>query len=108
MAGSRAEPCAYRPGIDEFLAGYGFESTKAADKVDRAETRAREWFDCARVLAAHALPDDLLLFRDDAERDRARKKGLVVEPHHFNAAWLAVEPVRLALAAFGLSGKLDE
>src|SRR5207253_936001 len=96
MDGARTEVCHHRPTIAEFLAGYGFESRKPPEKVAEAEGRARQWSGLARELAAHALPDDLIQFRDDAEREKARKRGIALEDRHLSPAWRQIDPIRLA------------
>jgi Card1-like, endonuclease domain len=109
MDGSRSEPCRHRPSVAEFLAGYGFESRKPPSKVAEAEKRASQWWDCARVLAAHAPAEDLLRFNDDGERKQARDRGMRLEECHLNPAWLSIEPVCQALQqTFGLPGKVDK
>lgn len=113
MDDSRPSLCVHRPSIAEFLAGYGYASRKPPEKVVEAEARAKAWWDCARVLAAHASADDLIAFGGnegaESERKRARDRGMIVEDRHLTPAWLAIEPVRLALEqTFGLTGRFDK
>src|SRR5579872_268514 len=75
----QTEICCHRLTIKEFLAGYGFESRKADDKIREAEDRARQWWECARVIAEHATADDLLRL-SDTQRRTARDKGMELEP----------------------------
>jgi hypothetical protein len=108
MDGSRSERCGHRPGIAEFLAGYGYASHKPEAKVAEAEGRAARWWGCARVLAAHALPEDLLRFGSEAESASAREKGVGPARLDLNPNALRSEPVRSTLAeGFGLGG-LDD
>jgi hypothetical protein len=64
-------------GIKEFLAGYGFVSAKADERIHAAEQRAREWAEVASCLARHAEAGDLLNLSDD-ERQEGRKKGITI------------------------------
>jgi hypothetical protein len=110
---SSTATCSHRPSIAEFLAGYGFESQKPPAKVAESESRARGWWDLARVLAAHALADDLIVFGEGedapSERKRARDRGMNLEERHLHPAWMAIEPVRHALEQhFGVPAKLDK
>jgi hypothetical protein len=100
MDSSQTEHCDHRPGIKEFLAGYGFESRKADEKLAEAEERARGWADSARLLAQHASDQDVLMLNDE-ERKRARDKGVELTPDQFKFpcqelgdAWLNGAPVR--------------
>lgn len=119
MDGSRVETCGHRPTIAEFLAGYGFgfQPGRAPEDVAEPEARARDWWPCARALAAHALPEDLLSLPDNKERELARRKGLDVARRHWNdTKALDVEEVRDALARTfsltvadgALSGRLNK
>lgn len=73
------ETCAHKISINEFLAGYGFESRKTDDKVREAEDRARKWAPCARLLAKCASSKSILAISDN-ERKTARKKGWEIQP----------------------------
>jgi hypothetical protein len=90
---SHSETCTHRPGIAGFLAGHGLESHKPPPKVAEAESRARGWWDLARVLAAHALAEDLIVFGEGegvaSERKRARDRGMSLEERHLHPAWMA-------------------
>ncbi|MCX7806130.1 MAG: DUF1887 family protein [Planctomycetota bacterium] len=65
--------------IKEFITGYGFSLSKPKDKVRQAEDRARRWGVCAREIARTASDQDLLIL-GDSDRDKARKKGLNLQP----------------------------
>lgn len=73
----------HRIGIKEFLAGYGFESKKADDKLAESEQRAREWVHSSNLLALHACEQDILVL-DNKERKRARDKGIELSADRFN------------------------
>ncbi|MFI5456516.1 MAG: Card1-like endonuclease domain-containing protein [Isosphaerales bacterium] len=83
MSTDQAEDCGHRLGIKEFLAGYGFESRKADDKLAAAEARARGWAQSAKLLARHVCEKDILAL-DDQERKRARDKGIELPADRFN------------------------
>jgi hypothetical protein len=82
MNGGQDEECRHRPGVKEFLAGYGFESRKADEKTTEAEARARDWLQSARLLARHASEQDILEL-DDQERKRGREKGIELAADRF-------------------------
>ena len=72
MKSDQTVDCSHRLGIKEFLAGYGFESKKADDKMAEAERRAREWTPTAKLLAQHAREQDILaarLMKNGRERE---------------------------------------
>jgi hypothetical protein len=75
------EDCRHRLTIKEFLAGYGFESRKDDKKIAEAEERARQTWECSRVIAEHTASDDLLAL-DEADRKTARSssKGWQLQP----------------------------
>jgi hypothetical protein len=77
------EDCNHRLGIKEFLAGYGFESRKADEKLAEAEQRARGWAQSAKLLAQHGCDTDFLVL-DDQERKRARERGIELPADRFN------------------------
>ncbi len=79
----QVEDCGHRLGIKEFLAGYGFESRKADDKLAGAEDRARGWAESAKLLAQHACGQEILAL-DDQERTKARDKGIELPADRFN------------------------
>ena len=83
MNSDRTEDCGHRLGIKEFLAGYGFESRKADDKMTEAEERAKGWAQSARILAQHACEQDILQFDNDEQRERARNKGIELAGDRF-------------------------
>jgi hypothetical protein len=94
----QSETCPYRPTIAEYLAGYGFDLTKAAQKVAEDEQRAGTWCAMAEALAQDACSDDLLTFPSDEkndERTRARKKGFSLASAPWNA-WVLASPSLLA------------
>lgn len=86
LESGQTEECNHRLPIKEFLAGYGFESRKADDKIAEAEHRARGWAPSAKLLAKHACDQDILHLNDQ-EREAARGKGttLPVEKFRFPA-----------------------
>lgn len=90
LDGRPTEICNYRPSVNEFLAGYGFEPRKKPEEVAKAEQRARDWWDCARQIAASPVPS-LLTFgniSDPAvkrEWDNARNKGLQLQAQHLGS-----------------------
>lgn len=85
LSSSRQEKCEYKLSIDEFLAGYGFESRKKESKIQEAEARAREWAPCAKLITEYASSDDLLLL-SKTDRDKARKKGWEIQPGELKTA----------------------
>jgi len=116
MDGSKVETCGHRLSIAEFLAGYGFSSRKPPAEVAEGEARASSWWDLARALAAEASPGELLVFESDKQRQKARDKGLTLEPGHLRSPIVDSPAIRSRLAeAFGmaessggLAGKLDK
>jgi hypothetical protein len=82
---SSEETCEHKLSISEFLAGYGFESRKADEKIREAEGRARKWAPCAGLIAKHASCQDILSLSDD-ERATARKKGWEIQPGRLKTA----------------------
>lgn len=118
MDGRPAETCTYRPTLGEFLAGYGFESTKKQEDVDAAEARARSWSACATQIALRC-PEQLLRLGDlhdpsvKKRWDDARKKGMDLAPGQLSPA---ESELRKALSSSlglredpdGLRGKLDK
>lgn len=119
LDGKPAEACAYRPSVVEFLAGYGFERRKDARAVAEAESRARSLWPCARHIAA-TCPERTLLALGDLQDpelkklwDKARKKGLELQPHHVadlpaNASSEIARGLGLSLEQDRLVGKLDK
>lgn len=89
LDGRPTEICDYRPSVNEFLAGYGFEPRKKPDDIADAEGRAQKTWFCAHQIARVCPLQALLNFGDlqDAENkkrwDQARKKGLAVIPELF-------------------------
>lgn len=78
----QVEDCGHRLGIKEFLAGYGFESRKADEKLKHAEERARGWSQSAGLLAQYTDDQDILVL-DDQERKRGRDKGIDLTADRF-------------------------
>ncbi|MGL4420465.1 MAG: Card1-like endonuclease domain-containing protein, partial [Gemmataceae bacterium] len=76
------ETCHHRLTIKEFLAGYGFESLKAYDKIAAAESRAKGWIESATLLARYCSNTEVLLI-DDNERNKARDKGIELAKERF-------------------------
>jgi hypothetical protein len=74
--GKAEEICAYHPSIKEFLLGYGFDSQKKEEDIHESETRAQQWWNCARIIAARSQDPILLRFNSSAHRNQARDKGL--------------------------------
>uniref|UniRef100_A0A7C4QLT8 DUF1887 family protein n=1 Tax=Schlesneria paludicola TaxID=360056 RepID=A0A7C4QLT8_9PLAN len=70
------ETCRHQLTIKEFLAGYGFESRKADDKIAEAESRAKSelWSQSATLLARHC-SNEKILSLDDGDRKKARDRG---------------------------------
>lgn len=104
----KSEECKHRPSVQEFLAGYGFESKKEDDKLREAEERADSLWDCARTLVEHSDGSDLLTL-ENKQRSKLRNRGLTLtgELTHPSA------PIREAVRnTFGLDadlhGKLDK
>jgi hypothetical protein len=79
------EECRHRLTIKEFLAGYGFESRKDDRKIAEAEERARQAWECSRVLAEHVAAEDLLTL-GDTDRNTARNKGWPLAPGQLRPA----------------------
>ena len=119
LDGRATEKCAYQPTIREFLAGYGFGSSKSPDDIAKAEERAAAWWDCAMLIAREA-SEQLLLdlgdLGDPANKrrwDDARKKGLELQagylvPEHADVRAAMVRAFSLTDAPEGLLGKLDK
>jgi len=100
MNSDQVEDSGHRLGIKEFLAGYGFESRKADDKLEEAEERARGWALSAKLLAQHACKQDNLVLGDQEWR-RARDRGIELPADRFNfpcdelrGIWLGGESTR--------------
>lgn len=86
LDGQPPETCSHLLSLDEFMAGYGFQISKAWPKIAESEDRARKWWPLARVIAEHAPDLNLLRLSDDGsgrEEWRAvREKGFSLEPRH--------------------------
>ncbi len=119
LDGRPTEICHYRPSVDEFLAGYGFEPRKTQPQVQEAEHRARRTWDCARRIAAGCPSRGLLYFGDLSDQefkrrwDAARRKGLSTTPEHWGDLPSQVrdaiaETFALTTDGKGLSGRLDK
>jgi len=112
LDGSQPERCSHRLSITEFLAAYGFESTKAEDKIAEAEERARKWWPLARVIAEHAPAQDLLAVSRE-EWTTARERGLELKPQHLTGLPPEVKAAmqvsfELELVGDSLTGKVDK
>lgn len=112
LDGSHPETCSHRLSIAEFLAAYGFASTKADKKVAEAEARANQWRPLAKVIAEYA-PDRNLLTMNREEWSTIRDKGLELKPDHFaelapNVKTALQETFRLESAGNSLRGKVDK
>jgi len=86
--------------INEFLAGYGFESRKSDDNIAEAESRAKSWIESATLVARHCSNTELLLL-DENERKKARDKGIELTKDRFafpcdrlRQIWLDDSPCR--------------
>lgn len=84
MSTGYTETCHHRLAIDEFVTGYGFRLQKPAQDVHEAKQRAEQplWRDTANQLAARAAGHSVLSL-DDAEREKARKKGIDLPADRF-------------------------
>lgn len=82
MNSDQTEDSGHPLGIKEFLAGYGFESRKADEKLAEAEVRATKWAVSAQLLAQHASEKDILVL-DEQERKRARDRGIELSADRF-------------------------
>lgn len=72
----QSENSDYKPSIKAFLAGYGFVSLKADDKLKESICRAIKRTHIARLLAQSIENDKVFLsFKNNEERKRAREKG---------------------------------
>lgn len=117
LDGQPSETCSHRLSLEEFLAGYGFQISKAWPKIAESEDRARQWWPLARAIAEHA-PDLNLLRLSDAGPGReewktVREKGFMLEPRHTQHLPQPVRDAltqhwRLAQADGGLSGRIDK
>jgi hypothetical protein len=76
------ETCSHRLTIKEFLAGYGFESRKADEKMAEAEKRAKDWAESAKLLARHASHSEVVSLGPE-ERKKARDKGIELPRDRF-------------------------
>ncbi len=119
LDGKPAEVCDYRPSVVEFLAGYGFERRKDAQAVTEAECRARSLWPSACQIAATCPERTLLTVGDlqdpEAKKlwDKARKKGLELQPQHVRDLPAGVLSeiaggLGLSLQQGALVGKLDK
>ena len=83
LDGQPPETCKHILTLDEFMAGYGFQISKAWEKITESEDRARQWWPLARKIAEHAPDLNLLRFSDDGSEWKAvREKGFTLEPQH--------------------------
>jgi len=112
LDGNKAEQGTHRLSIAEFLAAYGFKSTKSDDKITEAEVRARQWWPLAKVIAEYA-PDRNLLTMSREEWTTIRDKGLELQPDHFaelapNVKIALQETFGLESVGNSLRGKVDK
>lgn len=77
------EDCNHRLTINEFLAGYGFESRKDEKKLKEAEGRAQGWAESATLLARHASNSEILSL-DESQRKKARDRGIDLPKDRFH------------------------
>jgi hypothetical protein len=81
-----SELCEYRLGISEFVRGYGFQLTKSEAKIAEAEERARRWWECACLIARHAVEGTLVRLEATTDEERrkrwqqGRNRGIVLAP----------------------------
>ena len=117
LDGQLPETCTHLLSLDEFMAGYGFQISKAWPKIAESEDRARNWWPLARVIAEHAPDLNLLRFSDDApgrdEWKAVREKGFTLEPRHTQhipqpVLASLVECWNLASSDMGTSGSIDK
>jgi hypothetical protein len=98
---SDESPCHHELSIKEFLAGYGFDSTKKDASLRQAESQARDLAECSRIIAACSSSQGLLQL-SDKERDNARKKGCEIQPGQFVSP--SPDVVSVVRSAFELKG----
>ncbi|MGE0826751.1 MAG: DUF1887 family CARF protein [Candidatus Binatia bacterium] len=112
LDGSQPEKCSHHLSIAEFLAAYGFTSTKADDKIAEAEARADRWWSLARIIAEY-IPDRDLLSINREEWATIREKGLELKSDHIIDLPSEVKTALqatfdLAPAGNSLTGKVDK
>src|SRR5262249_6240871 len=112
LDGMDPEKCTHQLSVAEFLAGYGFESSKPDQKIAEAETRAAQWWQCAQTIAQLSPGENLLTASRD-EWSRAREKGLSLEPGHLAKLDPAVKESTcrtfgLCLTGDSLTGSIDK
>lgn len=112
LDGKPPETSSHQLSIAEFLAGYGFESSKSDKNIADAESRGEKWWSCARTIALSS-PGENLLTADREVWKLAREKGLVLEPGHLSMLAPAVKEVvrecfDLQVAGDSLMGKIDK
>lgn len=120
LDGRPTESCTYRPSVNEFLAGYGFEPGKDERKIQEGEDFARRTWECARQIAAGCPSQGILCFGDLQNReikkrwDAARRKGFQPGPEHWGDN-LPSEVLDAIAQTFGLTidqgvpaGRLDK
>lgn len=72
-----SETCPYKISISKFLSGYGYELRRTRQEYQELAARDLALWETARTLAEYATPSDLFEL-DDKEREKARKKGIVL------------------------------
>ena len=79
------ETCTHRPTVDEFVTGYGFRLVKPAQDLLDAKMRAEQelWGKTANLLASNEAGYNGPTL-SDAEREKARKKGIELTAQQFS------------------------
>lgn len=78
-----SETSDYRPTIQEFLEGYGYEYGKKLHKVQQAEERAKRQWKLALKIAENAKPEDLLPQLNRNQQDSLRQGNLSLQPQMY-------------------------
>lgn len=78
------ESCGHKLTVEEFVTGYGFRPQKPLKELCEAKQRAEQklWRETANIFAAQPAALNVLHL-DDAEREKARKKGIEVPAERF-------------------------
>jgi len=108
----KIDPVTYQLSISEFLLGYGFEQHKKDAKIQAAESRARKWWDAARLIADQC-PDKNLLEIERPRWSKGRAKGLNIEKNEWALKNSSVQKALadtfgLVATSEGLVGALDK
>lgn len=99
--------------IAEFLAAYGFESSKAEAKLAEAESRAAALWPVARVIAEHAADKNLVQVSEQPQRRELRNKGIQLREGHCDhlpdiVRSALAEHLHLDRRGTGLHGKVNK